>query len=109
MVTPIPGKSVRGSTSGQPLMALFDLLGRRWTMRILWELNTHQPTFRELQELCGNISSSVLNTRLTELREVNLVDVTDTGYCLTAYGMELMTLIAPLREWSKKWSKPLMK
>jgi DNA-binding HxlR family transcriptional regulator len=31
-------RSVRGSKSGRPIMALLDLLGRRWTLRILWEL-----------------------------------------------------------------------
>ena len=31
-------RTVRGSRSGRPIMALLDLLGRRWTLRILWEL-----------------------------------------------------------------------
>ena len=30
--------SVRGSRTGRRIMALLDLLGRRWTLRILWEL-----------------------------------------------------------------------
>ena len=41
---PKPGQPVRGSRSGAPIMALFDLLGRRWAMgvtmqsgRSLWE------------------------------------------------------------------------
>ena len=29
---------VRGSQSGRPIMALLDLLGRRWSLRIIWEL-----------------------------------------------------------------------
>ena len=28
-------QAVRGSRSGQPVMALLDLLGRRWTLRII--------------------------------------------------------------------------
>ena len=35
---PRPGVPVRGSATGRPLMAAMDLLGRRWALRILWEL-----------------------------------------------------------------------
>jgi DNA-binding HxlR family transcriptional regulator len=35
---PRPGTKVRGSSGGRPIMALLDLLGRRWALRILWEL-----------------------------------------------------------------------
>jgi len=34
---------VRGSRSGRPIMALLDLLGRRWTLRIIWELHRQSP------------------------------------------------------------------
>jgi len=30
MSIPVPVKPVRGSKSGDPVMAIFDLLGRRW-------------------------------------------------------------------------------
>ncbi len=107
MTTPRPRAAVRGSTTGQPLMALFDLLGRRWTMRILWEVDVHQPTFRELQTLCGDMSSSVLNTRLSELKEVQLLTQGERGYALTALGRELMAKLAPLRQWAQTWDHQL--
>ena len=34
-----PGKPVRGSRTGRPVMVLLDLLGRRMALRILWELS----------------------------------------------------------------------
>lgn len=34
---------MRGSRSGRPIMALLDLLGRRWTLRIIWELHRQSP------------------------------------------------------------------
>ena len=64
---PRSGQPVRGSQTGRPIMALLDLVGRRWTLRVTWELHTSQPqplTFRALQDRCGAISSSVLNRRL---------------------------------------------
>ncbi|WP_372509512.1 winged helix-turn-helix transcriptional regulator [Streptomyces humicola] len=41
-------------------MAALDLLGRRWTLRILWELSQAPAGFRELQRRCEGMSSSVL-------------------------------------------------
>src|SRR5262249_6915756 len=47
--TPTPGRPVRGSKTGRPTVALLDLLGRRWTLRIVWELRETRRTFRALQ------------------------------------------------------------
>lgn len=85
-------------------MALLDLLGRRWSMRILWELKQETGSFRALQERCGQLSSSVLNTRLSELKAAGLVELGGEGYLLTPAGHELMALIAPLRQWAEQWA-----
>ena len=102
---PLPGKPVRGSKSGEPIMALFDLLGRRWAMGILWTLCKTEPsTFRELQANCGSISPTVLNTRIKELREAQLIDQTEQGYIVTPMGKELYELLVPIGSWSGKWA-----
>ena len=46
--------SVRGSKSGRAIMALLDLLGRRWTLRILWELREQALTSRALRAVSLN-------------------------------------------------------
>lgn len=88
-------------------MALLDLLGRRWALRVLWELQDGQAlTFRELQARCGGISSSVLNDRLRELRDAGIV-TTDTeggGYELSQDGRDLLHALAPLDGWAKRWA-----
>jgi DNA-binding HxlR family transcriptional regulator len=84
-------------------MALLDLLGRRWALRILWELNVAPATFRDLQERSGGISPSVLNQRVRELREARIVESSEEGYRLTRVGTELMTLVTPLSRWAKRW------
>ena len=56
-------------------MVLLDLLGRRWTLRIVWELREEPRRFRELQDLIG-ASPTIVNTRLAELREAKLVGST---------------------------------
>ena len=105
MSIPCPGKPVRGSKSGVPIMALFDLLGRNWALGIIWNLQTGSSTFRELQERCESISPSILNNRIKELREVDIIERTNDGYQLTQLGKELMELLRPFGEWSWVWSK----
>ena len=100
-----PGKKVRGSNSGSPLNALFDLLGQRWALGILWYLGDGSSTFRELQNRCGGVSPSVLNSRLKDLRNAEIVAKSLDGYVLTQRGKELRSFIVPLANWSATWSK----
>jgi len=89
-------------------MALIDLLGRRWALRVIWELREARLSFRALQEACDGVSPTVLNDRLRELREVRLVDLADSGgYGLTPMGRELLAVFLPLVEWSKRWARTL--
>jgi DNA-binding HxlR family transcriptional regulator len=103
----LPGRPARGSKTGRPIMALLDLLGRRWTLRIVWELREAPRRFRELQDLIG-ASPTIVNARLVELREARLVELdADAGYQLTALGRELLRLFLPLHQWSEKWAKAI--
>ncbi len=102
--TPLPGRRVRGSATGRPVMALLDLLGRRWTLRVIWELREDStPTFRELQSRCDGASSSVLADRLRELTEAGLVGRGGGGYALTQQGRGLLERLTPLDEWAATW------
>ncbi len=107
MSKPKPGRSVRGSQTGLPIMDLLALLGRRWALRIIWELVQSGPrSFRKLQKLCGNISPTVLNTRLKELREADIVDhLEGQGYALTMEGEHLVSSLSYLNIWSKRWEQ----
>src|SRR6478736_6675281 len=69
---------VRGSRSGRPVMALLDLLGRRWTLRIIWELRERSLTSRALRTACDEASPTVLQARLSELRQAGLVELLPT-------------------------------
>jgi len=101
---PRPGRPVRGSRTGRPIMALLDLLGRRWVLRILWELRDGAvPTFRELQQRCDGVSSSVLTERLSELRQAAIVERGDDGYQLTDRGRDLLALLQHMERWAASW------
>ena len=98
-------RRVRGSRTGRPIMALLDLLGRRWTLRILWELRDGALTSRALRTACDEASPTVLNERLKELREAGFVELGETGgYNLTPLGQELKQTCMPLHHFAERWS-----
>ena len=105
----LPGRPVRGSDSGRPIMALFDLASRRWTLRVIWELSEAGAplTFRELRGRCGEMSSSVLTRRLADLREARIVTRDDAGYTLSPLGADLVASMRPLLDWSRTWAAEL--
>lgn len=103
--TPLPGRRVRGSETGRPLMAALDLLGRRWALRILWEMRDGPLGARTLRARCDEMSSSVLYERLNELHQAGLIQQGDSlNYELTPIGRELGNAIGPLAEWSDRWA-----
>lgn len=107
MTIPFPGLEVRGSKSGKPIMALLDLLGRTWSLGIIWHLHSGPATFRELQQRCERISPTLLNTRIKELKALQLVECKGAGYQLTHLGSDLFEIISPLGSWSSQWAKVL--
>ena len=99
-------RAVRGSRTGRPIMALLDLLGRRWTLRIVWELRGGPLTSRALRTACDDASPTVMQSRLSELREAGLVELlAGDGYRLTPLGRELMQSFLPLQHFAERWSK----
>ncbi len=104
MVPAANATPVRGSKTGRPVMALLDLLGRRMALRIIWELRDDRLTFRALQTAAAT-NPSVLNARLSELREAALVDHDGDGYGLTPLGADLLEKFLPLHDWAEAWAK----
>jgi DNA-binding HxlR family transcriptional regulator len=89
-------------------MAALDLLGRRWVLRILWELRDGPLGFRALQKACDGMSSSVLASRLADLTSTGIVTIDDGGhYALSETGERLRTALRPLLDWSREWATSL--
>jgi DNA-binding HxlR family transcriptional regulator len=87
-------------------MAALDLLGRRWALRLLWELRDGPVGARALRARSGQISASVMYERLRELTEAGLIrKAGDGGYELTAIGADLYSAIEPLDAWSRRWAQ----
>jgi DNA-binding HxlR family transcriptional regulator len=89
-------------------MAALDLLGRRWVLRILWELRDGPLGFRALQKACDGMSSSVLASRLADLTSTGIVITGDSGdYALSEAGQHLRRAMRPLIDWSRDWAASL--
>jgi DNA-binding HxlR family transcriptional regulator len=101
-----PSSTVPGSTPS--MLALLELLGRRWALRILWELRLEPATFQALQQRCDSMSTSVLSQRLSDLREAQLVEKDREGaYRLTDAGAALLRRLDGMDEWTQEWSRLL--
>jgi DNA-binding HxlR family transcriptional regulator len=86
-------------------MAVLDLLGRRWALRVLWELRDGPLGFRALQERCDGMSSSVLNQRLAELQQAAVLERDEDGcYLLSGEGALLLEPLAQLNLWAERWA-----
>jgi DNA-binding HxlR family transcriptional regulator len=89
-------------------MAALDLFGRRWVLRVLWELRDGgESGFRPLQARCDGMSSSVLSRRLVELEAARLVErgpQPGAGYRLTAFGREAVEALGGLSRWADRWA-----
>ncbi|GAA1104815.1 hypothetical protein GCM10009581_41950 [Tsukamurella strandjordii] len=103
---PLPGRRVRGSETGRPMMAALDLFGRRYTLRIVWELRFGRSRFSDLRTAIDGISSSTLSQRLTELLAARIVTQVPGGaYRLTNQGRALLLALGPLELWAHTWAR----
>ncbi len=88
-------------TSARPVESALELLGRRWALRLVWELRRSTLTFSELRGRTG-ISPSVLSTRLGELIDAGVLErAGGKRYRLSGRGRELARLLYELNRWAE--------
>lgn len=99
----MPRSKKPSGESGDPELALFDVLGQRWTLRVLWELRDGPLTYRAIAARISGLSTSVLTTRLRELRAASLVEhEARYGYQLSQQGRSLLPHLTALTEWARR-------
>lgn len=99
-----PGSAPSGKPdpSVGPILAAMDLLGQRWIMRIIWELQAGPLGFLELRRRMNNCSSSMLSERLQQLIAADLTAKNTSGaWELTADGIHLAKALASIWDWSQ--------
>ena len=91
-------------------MAAMDLLGRRWALRILWELRDGPLGARALQVRCDRMSSSVAVRRAGRTHGCGLLTRDEAGaYLLTNLGAALAPALESLDSWARRWSEALQR
>jgi DNA-binding HxlR family transcriptional regulator len=84
-----------------PVNAALELLGRRWALRLVWELRRDALPFGALRDRTG-ISSSVLAARLRELTKAGVIERgPQRRYRLTPLGRELARVLYDLNRWAE--------
>ncbi|BDY31376.1 MULTISPECIES: winged helix-turn-helix transcriptional regulator [Mycolicibacterium] len=87
-----------------PMLAAMELLGQRWVLRVVWELEPGPLGFLELRRRMGNCSSSMLSERLQQLTAAGLVIKNDAGaWELTPAGVALGRALSDVWDWSESW------
>jgi DNA-binding HxlR family transcriptional regulator len=84
-------------------MVALDFLGRRWALRIGWELREGALSFNDLQRACDKISPSVLSERLRDGAALGTIERDQDGrYRLTAEGRRLLAIVRRLDAWAER-------
>lgn len=84
------------------MATVLDQLGRRWSLRLIWELRRDTVSFSELRERTG-VSPSMLTTRLRELEALGVVEKDDARrYRLSGGGRELARILYEINRWAER-------
>lgn len=90
------------SQPARPITEALELLGRRWALRLVWELRRDALGFGELRARTG-VGPSTLSQRLRELGSAGVVE-RDPGrrYRLSSSGRELGRVLFELNRWAER-------
>ena len=85
----------------RPVLDTLDLLGRRWALRVVWELRRDALGFADLRKRLG-ASPSVLAQRLRDLAAGGVVEQgPGRRYRLTSSGRDLARVLYDLNRWAE--------
>lgn len=89
-----------------PVRMAMELLGQRWMLRAIWELESGALRFLELRHRMDNCSSSVLSERLRQLSGAGLVVKNQVGmWELTGAGAQLGSALAAVWDWAEEGAR----
>jgi DNA-binding HxlR family transcriptional regulator len=86
----------------RPVETALDLLGRRWALRLVWELRRSALSFSDLRQRTG-ISPSVLSARIADLTNAGVLERDGVRrYRLSGRGRELARVLYELNRWAEQ-------
>jgi DNA-binding HxlR family transcriptional regulator len=88
------------------LAAALDVLGERWTLLIIRSLLSGSRRFGEIQAMLPGIGTNLLADRLKSLSRRGVLEKDEGlqgGYCLTARGEGLRSVVGELANWGRQY------
>lgn len=92
-----------------PLQNTLKILGGKWKLVIIHNLDSKPHRFNDLKRTIGAISTKVLSDQLKDLEKDKFITRTtlptnppQVEYALTVKGKSLLPIIKKLHEWGKK-------
>jgi DNA-binding HxlR family transcriptional regulator len=102
----------RGRQQAEPVADALDIVGERWTLRVLCELGSGVTRFEEIQFNTG-APRSTLSLRLRKLEDYLLIErrryrehPPRYEYFLTPAGEDLRPVLRSLRQWGERYATP---
>ncbi|WP_337098042.1 winged helix-turn-helix transcriptional regulator [Paenibacillus sp. YIM B09110] len=90
--------------------AAADILGKKWTGRIIRVLLGGPKRFKEIKEQIPEMSDKMLTDRMKELETQNIINrnvypemPVRIEYDLTDKGRELQPVIESIQKWGEEW------
>ncbi|MDQ0060798.1 DNA-binding HxlR family transcriptional regulator [Paenibacillus harenae] len=90
--------------------AAADILGKKWTGRIIRVLLGGPKRFKEIKEQIPEMSDKMLTDRMKELESQNIINrnvypemPVRIEYDLTDKGRELQPVIESIQKWGEEW------
>lgn len=92
-----------------PIGGVMDLLSKKYAIQVICVVGALEPVrYGEIEDAFGDVSSSTLSARLSELTDADLLErkqhdtiPPQVEYRLTADGEELCELLEPLVRWAE--------
>jgi DNA-binding HxlR family transcriptional regulator len=97
-----------------PIAKASEVIGERWMLLVVRELLSGATSFSELQRGLGQISPSVLSTRIKALVDHGIIEALEAGsgkgrrYRLTQAGAELAPTLESIGTWGRRWVRSRM-
>jgi DNA-binding HxlR family transcriptional regulator len=95
---------------------LFQILGSRWNLVIIWHLNGQTLRFTELQKRMGDANSKTITSHLRDLEKYHIIHRAvypevppRVEYSLTEHGKAFLPVFEVIREWGRSLPSPLEK
>jgi len=95
-----------------PVACALDVLGDRWTMLVVRDLNLGRSRFKDFLASPEGIPTNILTERLNRLRQHGVVEQIPAedgtkrlAYRLTKKGRSLGPLLEAFRDWGLEWEK----